>query len=61
MYPMIYPELGSIGAMAVEEGGEMCIKYVKKSLHRESLEQNNGEPEGFLANRIKNIQGEGVP
>ena len=44
---MIYPELGSIGAMAVEEGGEMFIKYVKKSPHRESLKQNNGGTRGI--------------
>ena len=46
MYPMIYQELGSIGAMAVEEDSEMCIKYVKKLPQGESLKQNNGGTRG---------------
>ena len=58
---MMYPELASIDAMAVEVGCEMCIKYVKKSSQGESLKQTMGEPEGFVANRIENIEEEGVP
>ena len=47
MYSMTYPELGSIGAMAVEEGGKMCIKYVKKWPQGESLKENNGGTRGI--------------
>lgn len=43
---MIYQYMASIGAMAVEEGGEMCIKCVKKSPEGETLEQNDGRTRG---------------
>ena len=44
---MIYQDFASIGAMAVEEGGEMCIKYVKKSPQGERVEQNDGGTTGI--------------